>query len=71
MKGPVCDPGDTGVIFEAFRRGTGAGRGGVGLGLAIVRGFAEANGGRVWLESPAEGGACFVLALPLAPEPRE
>ena len=35
-----------------------------GLGLAIARGFAEANGGRVWVESRAGQGATFVLALP-------
>ena len=32
--------------------------------LAIARGFAEANGGRVWAESIAGQGATFVLALP-------
>ena len=34
----------------------GATAGGAGLGLAIVRGFAEANGGRVWAESVARTG---------------
>ena len=38
---------------------------GAGLGLAIARGFAEANGGRVWAESRAGQGATFVLALPI------
>ena len=38
--------------------------GGAGLGLAIARGFVEANGGRVWAESRAGQGATFVLALP-------
>ena len=33
-------------------------------------GFAEANGGRVWVESRAGQGATFVLALRRAPEPR-
>ena len=45
------------------RRAT-AGVAGAGLGLAIARGFAEANGGRVWVESRAGQGATFVLALP-------
>jgi signal transduction histidine kinase len=44
---------------------------GAGLGLAIARGFAEANGGRVWVESHAGQGATFVLALPIAPGARE
>jgi two-component system, OmpR family, sensor histidine kinase KdpD len=54
-------------IFEPFERGSStAGVGGAGLGLAIARGFVEANGGRVWAESRAGQGATFVLALPIA-----
>jgi signal transduction histidine kinase len=34
--------------------------------LAIAQGFAEANGGRIWVESHQGQGATFVLALPLA-----
>jgi len=54
-------------IFEPFQRGSlnGPARG-AGLGLAIARGFAEANGGRVWVESHEGQGATFVLALPVA-----
>jgi len=52
-------------IFEPFHRGSGRGEAvGAGLGLAIARGFAEANGGRVWVESRSDQGATFVLALP-------
>jgi signal transduction histidine kinase len=34
--------------------------------LAIAKGFAEANGGLVWLESsaPSTSGSTFVLELP-------
>jgi two-component system, OmpR family, sensor histidine kinase KdpD len=54
-------------IFEPFQRGSRSGTvHGAGLGLAIARGFAEANGGRVWAESREGQGATFVLALPLA-----
>jgi len=54
-------------IFERFVRGDGAGaeHPGLGLGLAIVRGLLEAQGGRVWLEDAA-GGACFAFSLPAA-----
>jgi two-component system sensor histidine kinase KdpD len=70
--GPGIAPGDADRIFEPFHRGSvpGASRG-AGLGLAIARGFAEANGGRVWVESHAGQGATFVLALPLATAPLE
>jgi K+-sensing histidine kinase KdpD len=70
--GPGIPPDEAERIFEPFRRGslTGPTRG-AGLGLAIARGFAEANGGRVWVESHAGQGATFVLALPLATTPAE
>ena len=65
--GPGVATGESERIFEPFQSGslTGPSRG-AGLGLAIARGFAEANGGRVWVESHAGQGATFVLALPLA-----
>jgi len=57
-------------IFEPFYRGAGAddGHSGSGLGLAVVRGFVEANGGRVWAESLPGQGATFVVELPLPAE---
>jgi two-component system sensor histidine kinase KdpD len=65
--GPGVPAGELEQIFEAFQRGSGAGQDrGAGLGLAIARGFVEANGGRVWAESRLAQGATFVLALPAA-----
>jgi two-component system, OmpR family, sensor histidine kinase KdpD len=66
--GPGVPPAETERIFDAFQRGTGSGQvRGAGLGLAIAEGFAEANGGRIWLESHTGQGATFVLALPRGP----
>jgi len=68
-QGPGVAEADRERIFDAFERGSEAGRGS-GLGLAIARGFAEANGGRVWVEptAPHTAGSTFVLALPAADE---
>jgi two-component system sensor histidine kinase KdpD len=62
--GPGIAHGDQQRIFEPFVRGAGE-SGGSGLGLAIVRGFVEANGGRVHVESLPGQGASFVVELPL------
>jgi two-component system, OmpR family, sensor histidine kinase KdpD len=52
-------------IFTAFYRSPGAAGRGSGLGLAIVRGFVEANGGQVRVESLPGQGSSFVVELPL------
>jgi two-component system, OmpR family, sensor histidine kinase KdpD len=64
--GPGVPERDLDRIFGAFQRGSDGVVRGAGLGLAIARGFAEANEGRVWAESRRGQGATFVLALPLA-----
>jgi two-component system, OmpR family, sensor kinase len=53
-------------IFDRFVRGDGdsGSRSGSGLGLAIVKAVADSHGGSVHLESPAGGGARFVVTLP-------
>jgi two-component system, OmpR family, sensor histidine kinase MprB len=66
--GPGVPPDDAPHVFDRFYRGaTARGRPGSGLGLAIVRQVAEAHGGSVRVESPEDGGARFVLALPGSP----
>src|SRR5438445_2269079 len=63
--GPGIPTQEQAQIFEAFNRGSGAdGQGGSGLGLAIARGFAQVNGGRIWVESQPGRGSAFVLAFP-------
>ena len=64
--GPGIPAQDRERIFAPFQRGQEAGHG-AGLGLAIARGFAEANGARVWAESRPGQGAAFVLELRAAP----
>ena len=61
--GPGVADAELERIFEPFQRGAERRRAGAGLGLAIARGFAEANGGRVWAESRPGQGATFVLEL--------
>ena len=61
--GPGISPDEAAAIFEPFHHARGSG--GSGLGLAIARGFVAANGGRIWVERTASGGASFAVALPL------
>jgi two-component system sensor histidine kinase KdpD len=65
--GPGLPAEERDALFEPFRRGATAHRGS-GLGLSIARGFAEANGGRLWAQDDPAGGH-LVLSLPLAERP--
>ncbi len=49
-------------LFEAFFTTKTAG---LGLGLSLSRSIIEAHGGRLWGDSPAQGGAVFTFALPI------
>jgi two-component system sensor histidine kinase KdpD len=68
-RGPGIPEAARAAVFEPFQRrddravSTGAG---VGLGLAIARGFVEAMHGRIWLEDTPGGGLTAAIQLPLA-----
>jgi two-component system, OmpR family, sensor histidine kinase KdpD len=60
-------------VFEPFFRGRGSGSsdgvGGSGLGLAICRGFVEANGGQIVLQTGRDTGTIFTVSFPVAAQP--
>jgi PAS domain S-box-containing protein len=60
------------AVFEPFRQGADAPQHspGVGVGLTLVRRFAELHGGRAWVQERAGGGASFRVYLP-RPEPSD
>lgn len=65
--GPGVDDGLRETIFERYRRGAGSAArpGGTGLGLAIVRDLVTLHNGIVTLTDAPEGGALFVVDLPV------
>jgi two-component system, OmpR family, sensor kinase len=65
--GLPADAGDR--VFERFWRARGGrhrGRGGVGLGLAIVRAIVHAHDGEVHATNASDGGAVVRVTLPIA-----
>jgi K+-sensing histidine kinase KdpD len=65
-QGPGIPEQDRERIFEPFYRREGGE--GSGLGLSIARGFVEANGGEVMVESVPGQGSTFVVSFPLEEE---
>lgn len=63
-QGPGIPEQERERIFEPFYRREGVGQG-FGLGLAIARGFIEANGGELTVESVPGQGSTFVVSFPL------
>ncbi len=69
--GPGLPTDDGDALFERFWRAEGGrerGKGGAGLGLAIVAGIVDAHGGTVAAANADDGGAIFTVRLPAAAE---
>jgi signal transduction histidine kinase len=65
-RGPGIQPEELPELFQRFRRGrpSRACHEGLGLGLYIVKGLVEAQGGRVWVKSELGQGSVFSFSLP-------
>jgi len=63
-QGPGIPAASRERLFQKFTRGEAARAGGLGLGLALVRGFITAQGGEVVLGDNPGGGATITLYLP-------
>jgi len=65
--GPGIALADRGRVFEPFQQlGDHSTAGGVGLGLAVAKGFIEAVGGRIAAQSTPGGGLTMRISLPAA-----
>lgn len=64
-QGPGIRPEHRDTVFQPFQRlGDSDNRTGVGLGLAVARGFIEAVGGELDVEDTPGGGCTMVIRLP-------
>lgn len=61
-------PGTLARVFDPFFTTKASGKG-LGLSLAIARELVQRHAGSIWAENRAEGGARFVVELPMAGSP--
>lgn len=66
--GPGLPVGNTDSVFDKFYRLEPEKIGGLGLGLAIARGFIEAQGGQLLASNAPGGGAAFTFVLRGVPQ---
>jgi two-component system sensor histidine kinase KdpD len=66
-RGPGVPVSQRNAIFKPFH--TGDQREGAGLGLAICKGFVEANGGELRLQADSTDGTAFAVSFPLVEQP--
>lgn len=66
-EGRGIPPAEQSQVFRPFVRGRG--EQGTGLGLAICRGFVEANGGRIAVQSRGRSGSAFAVSFPTVAQP--
>jgi len=64
-EGPGIKPDDLPRLFERFWRADDAPAGGTGLGLAIAKWIVDQHGGTIAAENRPEGGARFLVRLPV------
>jgi signal transduction histidine kinase len=68
-RGPGVDRDERDRIFDKFSRGRrSTTTSGAGLGLSIARSLVELHGGSIRYEDPSEGGATFVVTVPVGIE---
>jgi two-component system sensor histidine kinase KdpD len=69
-RGPGIPVGERDRVFLPFQRlGDRSSGAGVGLGLAVARGFTVAMGGELTVEDTPGGGTTMVVVLPTSPGP--
>jgi two-component system sensor histidine kinase KdpD len=66
-RGPGIPQSQREDVFRPFQRlGDRSNGSGVGLGLAVARGFVEAMGGELVVDDTPGGGVTMVISLPAA-----
>jgi signal transduction histidine kinase len=68
-RGPGVDSDERDLIFDKFSRGRrNTTTSGAGLGLSIARSLVELHGGSIRYEDASDGGATFVVTVPVGIE---